>query len=124
MNAAAAPVAAAEIRGGSATPADALSAAGVSGSTMAEVHAVVALLAMMGLSDAERRPWQILTALVPWYAIASHQLVDAIWAQPVSQVLGGMREHLPALVSQERFTAVSGELARLVPQLQLMLRRH
>jgi hypothetical protein len=92
-------------------------------SSLAELHAVVALLSMMGLSDAERRPWEIITALVPWYAQAAGLSLDHVWSMPVADVVSGIRDHLPQLVSQERFTAASAEIARMVPQLQQMLRR-
>lgn len=123
MNAVATPEAAADLRGGGNTPAGGVAGASAPASSLAELHAVVALLSMMGLSDAERRPWQIITALVPWYAQAAVLPLDHVWSMPVADVVAGIREHLPQLVSQERFNAASAEIARMVPQLQQMLRR-
>lgn len=123
MSATATPVAAAEIRGGSATPVDALSAAGVAGSTLGELRAGIALLTMTGLGAAERLPWDVIDGLVPWYAHASCQSIDEVYALPAAQVMAGMRDHMPQLVTAARFEAIAAECTRLVPQLQQMLRR-
>ena len=114
---------AAEARGGNSPPADALSAAGVGGSTLAELRAGIALLSMTGLSAAERRPWDVIEGLVPWYAQASRQSLDAVYAMPATDVIADMRAHMPTLVTPERFAAIAAECARLAPALAQMLRR-
>lgn len=123
MNAAiATPVAAADLRGGSVTPGADVAAAAAPGSTLAELHAAVAVLAMLGLSDAERRPWDILVSLVPWYAQASSQTIDAVWAMTADRVLAGLSTHLRDFVDEARFDAILAEIAQLVPQIKSVLR--
>lgn len=108
---------------GSTTPADALSAAGLAGSTLAELRAGIALLTMTGLSAAERRPWEVIEGLIPWYAQASGLSIDQVYALPATTVIYGMREFMPSLVTPERFAAIAAECARLAPALSHMLQR-
>lgn len=115
------PEAAADLRSGSTPPAAV--AAGVGGSTLAELRAGVSLLTLMGLSAAEARPWEIIYGLVPWYAQASQQSLDAVHAMRATDVITGIRDHLPALVTQDRFGAIAAECARLAPELSKMLRK-
>lgn len=88
-------------------------------STLAEVSAVVAILAVNGAPAEVTRPWDILLAFLPWYAVETRQTIDALWALPARVVVAGICDRLPALCAdQSRVEAAQAELGRLIPLLQ------
>ena len=93
-------------------------------STLAEVSAVVAIAAVTGAPSEVTRPWEIILAFLPWYAVETRQTIDALWALPARVVVAGICERLPALCAdQSRVEAAQTELSLLIPLLQRGLAR-
>lgn len=94
------PEAAAEIRGGSMTPVDALSATGVGGLTLAELQAVVAIAAPGQLGR-----MQPLLALVPLLAQRRSIDVNAVYAMPAGDVFDGGMAVVAGVLTDEAVAA-------------------
>lgn len=80
---------------------------------------MVAILAVNGAPVEVTRPWDILLAFLPWYAVETRQTIDSLWALPARVVVAGICDRLPALCAdQSRVEAAQAELGRLIPLLQ------
>jgi len=92
-------------------------------STLAEVSAVVAILAATGAPAEATRPWEILIAFLPWYSGATGVAMQDLWQLPARAVIGGICKELPALAGNaERVELVNAELGRLIELLEKGLR--
>ncbi len=88
-------------------------------STLAEVSAVVAILAATGAPAEATRPWDILLAFLPWYAMETQRPIENLWTLPAREVIGGICQRLPGLCADRaRIESVNAELLRLIPMLQ------
>jgi len=88
-------------------------------STLAEVSAVVAILAATGAPAEATRPWDILLAFLPWYALETRRTIESLWALPAREVIGGICQRLPGLCADKsRIESAGAELERLIPMLQ------
>jgi hypothetical protein len=88
-------------------------------STLAEVSAVVAILAATGAPAEATRSWEILLAFLPWYALETQRSIESLWALPAREVVGGICQRLPGLCTDRvRIESVNAELLRLIPMLQ------
>lgn len=87
--------------------------------TLAEVSAIVAILATRGVPAEATRPWEILIAFLPWYSGATGVAMQDLWQLPARAVIGGICKELPAIAGNaERVELVNAELVRLIELLE------
>lgn len=86
--------------------------------TVAEMHALVSLLVVIGrASEADLAPWRLLVSLLPWWESATGQ---SAWGMPAAEVMADVVRLVPTLATDERVHQAAAELGRIIPLLSRM----
>ena len=101
-----------------APPAPAVRAVPSAPLTLAQVQAVVAIMCITGdMSDEQRRAWDTILLLVPWYARQADQSIDDVWHLPAEGFAADLVKRMPALVSDSLFKRATVTVGNIVAEL-------